>query len=80
MLDRLTCIPANILKALQTNLDIKSRSYKKPTLSALFLLNNMHYVSLALKHNAWIGSVVGSGFIERIDKSVDEIQLLYIVA
>jgi len=33
-----------ILQALQTNLDGKSKQYRDPALTHLFLMNNIHYI------------------------------------
>lgn len=33
-----------IMQALQTNLDGKSKQYKDPALTHLFLMNNIHYM------------------------------------
>ena len=41
---QLTNITTRIMQALQTNLDGKSKQYKDPALTQLFLMNNIHYI------------------------------------
>lgn len=42
--DQLGVITTRILQALQSNLDGKSKQYKDPALTQLFLMNNIHYI------------------------------------
>lgn len=41
---RLTAVTTRIMQALQSNLDGKSKQYKDPALTQLFLMNNIHYI------------------------------------
>lgn len=41
---QLKILTTRIMEALQTNLDGKSKQYKDPALTQLFLMNNMHYI------------------------------------
>lgn len=41
---QLAAVTTRIMQALQTNLDAKSRQYKDPALTQLFMMNNMHYI------------------------------------
>lgn len=41
---QLASITTRIMQALQTNLDGKSKQYKDPALTQLFLMNNIHYI------------------------------------
>ncbi|GMI71094.1 exocyst subunit exo70 family protein A2 [Hibiscus trionum] len=40
-----------IMEALQTNLDGKSKQYKDPALTQLFLMNNMHYIVRSVRRS-----------------------------
>jgi hypothetical protein len=41
---QLTSVTTRIMQALQNNLDGKSKQYKDPALTQLFLMNNIHYI------------------------------------
>lgn len=41
---QLADVVMRILQALQSNLDYKSKHYKDPALTHLFLMNNIHYM------------------------------------
>lgn len=41
---QLTAVTTRIMQALQNNLDGKSKQYKDPALTQLFLMNNIHYI------------------------------------
>ena len=41
---QLASVTMRIMQALQTNLDGKSKQYKDPALTHLFLMNNIHYM------------------------------------
>ena len=41
---QLASVTARIMQALQTNLDGKSKQYRDPALTQLFLMNNIHYI------------------------------------
>lgn len=41
---QLAAVTMRIMQALQTNLDGKSKQYRDPALTHLFLMNNIHYM------------------------------------
>lgn len=41
---QMASITARIIQALMTNLDGKSKQYKDPALTQLFMMNNIHYI------------------------------------
>ena len=41
---QLATVTTRIMQALQNNLDGKSKQYKDPALTQLFLMNNIHYI------------------------------------
>lgn len=41
---QLASVTTQIMMALQNNLDGKSKQYKDPALTQLFLMNNIHYI------------------------------------
>ena len=41
---QLGVVTKRIVQALQTNLDGKSKQYRDPALTQLFLMNNIHYI------------------------------------
>lgn len=41
---QLAAVTTRIMQALQNNLDGKSKQYKDPALTYLFLMNNIHYM------------------------------------
>jgi len=41
---QLAVVTTRIMTALQSNLDGKSKQYKDPSLTYLFLMNNIHYI------------------------------------
>lgn len=42
--DKLASVTTRIMTALQNNLDGKSKQYKDPALTQIFLMNNIHYI------------------------------------
>lgn len=42
--DQLAVVTTRIMQALMNNLDGKSKQYKDPALTQLFLMNNFHYI------------------------------------
>ncbi|EOY08456.1 Exocyst subunit exo70 family protein A2 isoform 1 [Theobroma cacao] len=48
---QLTNVTTRIMQALQTNLDGKSKQYKDPALTQLFLMNNIHYVVRSVRRS-----------------------------
>ncbi|CAI9090100.1 OLC1v1024791C1 [Oldenlandia corymbosa var. corymbosa] len=47
--EKLASLTTRIMQALQSNLDGKSKQYKDPALTQLFLMNNMHYIVRAVR-------------------------------
>lgn len=41
---QLAVVTTRIMQALQNNLDGKSKQYRDPALTQLFLMNNIHYI------------------------------------
>lgn len=48
---QLATITTRIVQALQTNLDGKSKQYKDPALTQLFLMNNIHYIVRSVRRS-----------------------------
>ncbi|XP_059668655.1 exocyst complex component EXO70A1-like [Cornus florida] len=48
---QLASVTTRIMQALQTNLDGKSKQYKDPALTHLFLMNNMHYIVRSVRRS-----------------------------
>ncbi|XVE96303.1 hypothetical protein REPUB_Repub02eG0209600 [Reevesia pubescens] len=48
---QLTNVTTRIMQALQTNLDGKSKQYKDPALTQLFLMNNIHYIVRSVRRS-----------------------------
>ncbi|PPS12472.1 hypothetical protein GOBAR_AA08177 [Gossypium barbadense] len=48
---QLKTLTTRIMDALQTNLDGKSKQYKDPALTQLFLMNNMHYIVRSVRRS-----------------------------
>ncbi|XVF07553.1 hypothetical protein REPUB_Repub06bG0149000 [Reevesia pubescens] len=48
---QLTNVTTRIMQALQTNLDGKSKQYKDPGLTQLFLMNNIHYIVRSVRRS-----------------------------
>ncbi|OMO68578.1 Exocyst complex protein Exo70 [Corchorus olitorius] len=49
--EQLTTITTRIMQALQNNLDGKSKQYKDPALTQLFLMNNIHYIVRSVRRS-----------------------------
>lgn len=49
---QLASVTMRIMQALQTNLDGKSKQYKDPALTHLFLMNNIHYMVRSVRRFA----------------------------
>lgn len=48
---QLTAVTTRIMQALQNNLDGKSKQYKDPALTQLFLMNNIHYIVRSVRRS-----------------------------
>ncbi|MCL7038032.1 hypothetical protein MKW94_027460 [Papaver nudicaule] len=49
--NQLASVTIRIMQALQTNLDGKSKQYKDPALTQLFLMNNIHYMVRSVRRS-----------------------------
>ncbi|KAL3532161.1 hypothetical protein ACH5RR_005682 [Cinchona calisaya] len=49
--EKLASLITRIMQALQNNLDGKSKQYKDPSLTQLFLMNNMHYIVRSVRRS-----------------------------
>ncbi|XP_051113690.1 exocyst complex component EXO70A1-like [Andrographis paniculata] len=49
--EQLKSITTRIMQALQSNLDAKSKQYKDPALTQLFMMNNMHYIVRSVRRS-----------------------------
>lgn len=58
---QLASVTMRIMQALQTNLDAKSKQYKDPSLTHLFLMNNIHYMVRSVRRYAILA--VGDNYI-----------------
>ena len=48
---QLASVTMRIMQAVQTNLDGKSKQYKDPALTHLFLMNNIHYMVRSVRRS-----------------------------
>ena len=48
---QLASVTMRIMQAVQTNLDGKSKQYKDPSLTHLFLMNNIHYMVRSVRRS-----------------------------
>ncbi|TPX64471.1 hypothetical protein SpCBS45565_g05856 [Spizellomyces sp. 'palustris'] len=62
-----TSLLSTVLSALYTTIDQKSKSYKKPTLASIFLMNNYHYVCKNLRASR-LADVAEHDDVERVEK------------
>lgn len=61
---QLAVVTMRIMQALQSNLDGKSKQYKDPALTYLFLMNNIHYMVRSVRRYVDIQ-------LEKRDKTLD---------
>jgi hypothetical protein len=54
---QLATVTMRIMQALQINLDGKSKQYKDPALTHLFLMNNIHYIVRSVRR--YISTYIG---------------------
>ncbi|KAL2915192.1 exocyst complex component exo70 [Polyrhizophydium stewartii] len=60
---------SKMIESLLTDLDIKSKGYKKPTLTTLFLLNNYHYIHKSIK-SCKLAEFAAPEVVDSIEKSI----------
>lgn len=54
---QLAVVTMRIMQALQNNLDGKSKQYKDPALTHLFLMNNVHYMVRSVRRYAFFFTI-----------------------
>ncbi|KAL8129494.1 hypothetical protein V2J09_018649 [Rumex salicifolius] len=67
----LAFVTTRIVQALQTNLDGKSKLYRDPALSQLFLMNNIHYMVRSVSRSD-AKDMVGSDWVQRQRRVVQQ--------
>ncbi|XP_014514236.1 exocyst complex component EXO70A1 [Vigna radiata var. radiata] len=68
---QLASVTMRILQALQTNLDGKSKQYRDPALTHLFLMNNIHYIVRSVRRSE-AKDLMGDDWIQRHRKIVQQ--------
>ncbi|KMZ68727.1 Exocyst complex component EXO70A1 [Zostera marina] len=66
----------NIMQALLTNLELKSKQYKDPALAHIFLMNNYHYIVLAVKDSK-AKDLLGDDWVQKQRRIVQQNALMY---
>ncbi|KAK6929041.1 Exocyst complex subunit Exo70, C-terminal [Dillenia turbinata] len=68
---QLASVTMRIMQALQTNLDGKSKQYKDPALSHLFLMNNIHYIVRSVRRSE-AKDLLGDDWVQRHRRVVQQ--------
>ncbi|XP_057463405.1 exocyst complex component EXO70A1-like [Actinidia eriantha] len=68
---QLASVTRRIMQALQTNLDGKSKQYKDPALTNLFLMNNIHYMVRSVRRSE-AKDLLGDDWIQRQRRIVEQ--------
>ncbi|KAL3520913.1 hypothetical protein ACH5RR_019062 [Cinchona calisaya] len=68
---QLAAVTMQIMQALQTNLDGKSKQYKEPALSNLFLMNNIHYMVRSVRRSE-AKDLLGDDWVQRHRRIVQQ--------
>ncbi|KAL2326623.1 hypothetical protein Fmac_025681 [Flemingia macrophylla] len=68
---QLALVTMRILQALQINLDGKSKQYRDPALTHLFLMNNIHYIVRSVRRSE-AKDLLGDDWIQRHRKVVQQ--------
>lgn len=68
---QLAAVTMRIMQALQTNLDGKSKQYKDPALSHLFLMNNIHYMVRSVRRSE-AKDLLGDDWVQRHRRIVQQ--------
>ncbi|KAL5733723.1 hypothetical protein ACOSP7_033067 [Xanthoceras sorbifolium] len=68
---QLTSVTMRIMQALQTNLDGKSKQYKDPALTHLFLMNNIHYMVRSVRRSE-AKDLLGDDWVQRHRRIVQQ--------
>ncbi|KAG0528832.1 hypothetical protein BDA96_05G046600 [Sorghum bicolor] len=68
---QLAAVTTRIMQALQNNLDGKSKQYKDPALTHLFLMNNIHYMVRSVRRSE-AKDILGDDWIQRHRRIVQQ--------
>ncbi|KAI8006720.1 Exocyst complex component EXO70A1 [Camellia lanceoleosa] len=68
---QLATVTMRIMQALQTNLDGKSKQYKDPALTNLFLMNNIHYMVRSVRRSE-AKDLLGDDWVQRHRRIVQQ--------
>ncbi|XP_077235637.1 exocyst complex component EXO70A1-like [Tasmannia lanceolata] len=68
---QLASVTMRIMQALQTNLDGKSKQYKDPALTQLFLMNNIHYMVRSVRRSE-AKDLLGDDWVQRHRRIVQQ--------
>ncbi|KAJ9175452.1 hypothetical protein P3X46_014004 [Hevea brasiliensis] len=68
---QLASVTMRIMQALQTNLDGKSKQYKDPALTYLFLMNNIHYMVRSVRRSE-AKDLLGDDWVQRHRRIVQQ--------
>ncbi|KAF7043437.1 hypothetical protein CFC21_052797 [Triticum aestivum] len=68
---QLAVVTTRIMQALQNNLDGKSKQYKDPALTHLFLMNNVHYMVRSVRRSE-AKDILGDDWIQRHRRIVQQ--------
>ncbi|KAL9227742.1 hypothetical protein vseg_003394 [Gypsophila vaccaria] len=68
---QLSEVTARIMQALQNNLDGKSKQYKDPSLTQLFLMNNIHYIVRSVRRSE-AKDLLGDDWVQRHRRIVQQ--------
>ncbi|TXG49290.1 hypothetical protein EZV62_025165 [Acer yangbiense] len=68
---QLASVTMRIMQALQTNLDGKSKQYKDPALTHLFLMNNIHYMVRSVRRSE-AKDLLGDDWVQRYRRIVQQ--------
>nr|XP_018676000.1 PREDICTED: exocyst complex component EXO70A1-like isoform X3 [Musa acuminata subsp. malaccensis] len=68
---QLAIVTMRIMQALQSNLDNKSKQYKDPALTYLFLMNNIHYMVRSLSRSE-AKDILGDDWVQRHRRIVQQ--------
>ncbi|KAA8534587.1 hypothetical protein F0562_032154 [Nyssa sinensis] len=75
-ISQLASVTMRIMQALQTNLDGKSKQYKDPALTHLFLMNNIHYMVRSVRRSE-AKDLLGDDWVQRHRRIVQQHANLY---
>lgn len=69
--NQLANVTMRIMNALQTNLDVKSKQYKDPALTHIFLMNNIHYMVRSVRRSE-AKNLLGDDWVQRHRRIVQQ--------